>query len=101
MALPEYIQDRADGVVLHIKLQPKASRNEISGAAGTELRIKVTAAPVDSAANEAMLKLLVKRLSCHRNQVEIVRGHTARHKAVLVRNMTGHEVFEAVAKTAE
>ena len=80
--LPSYLRVQPDGLWLAIKVQPRASLNEIGEPLGNELRVKVTAPPVDSAANEAVLRLLAKRLGCARNQVELVRGHTSRHKVV-------------------
>lgn len=82
MAIPGFLHVEADGVTLSVKLQPRASTNAIGEALGNELRIKVTAAPVDSAANEALVRLLAETLDCPRNCVEILRGHTSRHKAV-------------------
>ena len=81
---PGYLRDQSDGVLLSVKLQPRASRNEIGEQSGNELRIKVTAPPVDAAANEALLRLLAESLNCPRNRVELVRGHTSRHKTVKV-----------------
>ena len=54
MRTPGFIQVESDGVLLSVKLQPRASRQEICGPLGDELRIKVTAPPVDSAANQAL-----------------------------------------------
>lgn len=70
--------------MLAIKLQPRASANAIGEQLGGELRIKVTAPPVDAAANEALIRLLAETLDCPRNRVELVRGHTSRHKTVKV-----------------
>jgi len=58
MSLPSFLREQADGVLLSIKLQPRASANEIGGVVGSELRVKVTAAPVDAAANEALVRFL-------------------------------------------
>lgn len=84
-ALPPYLRLQADGVILAVKLQPRASKNEIGEALGQELRIKVTAPPVDAAANEALLRLLVERLDCARADIQLIRGHTSRHKTILIR----------------
>src|SRR5262245_3570131 len=62
--LPAWLKAQADGVLLAVKLQPRASKNEIGGALGEELRIKVTAPPVDAAANEALVRLLAETLDC-------------------------------------
>ena len=79
-ALPGYLRVQPDGLWLALKVQPRASCNEIGEPLGAELRVKVTAPPVDAAANEAVLRLLAERLDCARNQIELVRGHTSRHK---------------------
>ncbi|MDB6017230.1 MAG: hypothetical protein JWR19_1719 [Pedosphaera sp.] len=81
-ALPNFIKIQSDGVLLSVKLQPRASANKIGEPLGHELRIKVTAPPVDAAANEALLRLLAETLDCPRGRVELVRGHTSRHKVV-------------------
>lgn len=82
MANPAFLRDQPDGCLLSVKLQPRASANEIGGPLGNELRIKVTAPPVEAAANEALVRLLAERLDCPRGRVELVRGHASRHKVV-------------------
>ncbi|MEW6157013.1 MAG: DUF167 domain-containing protein [Verrucomicrobiota bacterium] len=77
----------ADGVSLRVKVQPRASRNEIACFLGDELKVKVTAPPVDAAANEALLGFLAEILDCSRGAVTLIRGQTARHKVVLIRGV--------------
>jgi hypothetical protein len=84
MIPPTFLRAQSDGVLLSIKLQPRASANAIGEVLGGELRVKVTAPPVDAAANGALVKLLAEVLDCPRNRVELVRGHTSRHKIVKV-----------------
>ena len=87
MTLPGYLRAQPGGVLLAIKLLPRASANEIGNPLGNELRVKVTAPPADNAANEALLRLLAEQLDCPRGQVELVRGHTSRHKVVKLRGI--------------
>jgi len=89
---PPYLSSQAEGVRLAVKLQPRASMNEIGEPLGNELKIKVTAPPVDAAANEALLKLLAEKLDCARNRVELIRGHTSRHKTILLHSFKLEEV---------
>jgi len=96
LSLPPYLRVQPDGVWLAIKLQPRASANEIGEAMGNELRIKVTAPPVDSAANEALIRLLAETLDCSRNKVELVRGQTSRHKLVRLHGMTAEQVMKRI-----
>jgi len=99
MNMPAFLRAQSDGVLLSVKLQPRASANEIGEALGEELRIKVTAPPVEAAANEALLKILAQQLHCPRNRVDIVRGHTSRHKVVKLYGMTPETVAEKLGKT--
>lgn len=79
---PGYLQAHADGVLVSLKVQPRASRNEVGPVAGNELRVRVTAPPVDAAANVAVIELLAETLDCPRNRIQLVRGQTSRHKVV-------------------
>jgi uncharacterized protein len=90
--LPNFLRELPDGVLLSVKLQPRASANEIGEPFGNELRIKVTAPPVDAAANEALIKLLAGKLDCARNRIELMRGHKSRHKIVKLHGFTPEEV---------
>jgi hypothetical protein len=81
-AIPSFLRVQPGGLLLSVKLQPRASANEIGGPLADELRVKVTAPPVDAAANEALLRLLAETLDCPRGRVELVRGHTSRHKVI-------------------
>jgi len=95
--MPGFLRVQADGVLLSVKLQPRASANEIGDALGNELRIKVTAPPVDAAANEALVKLLAQHLDCPRNRVELVRGHTSRHKTIKLYGLALEDVAKKLA----
>ncbi|HEY1662673.1 MAG TPA: DUF167 domain-containing protein [Verrucomicrobiae bacterium] len=86
------LRAEADGVLLSVKLQPRASANEIGEPLGDELNIKVTAPPVDSAANEALVEFLAEKLHCARNCIEIIRGHKSRHKIVKLYGFTVEKI---------
>jgi uncharacterized protein (TIGR00251 family) len=88
-----FLRETTGGILLSVKLQPRASKNEIGAPLGDELKIKVTAPPVDSAANEALLELLAEKLDCARGRMELIRGQTSRHKTVLLRGFKPEEVL--------
>lgn len=100
ISIPAFIRVQPDGVLLAIKLQPRASRNEIGVALGPELRIRVTAPPVDAAANEALIVLLAKTLDCPKNCVELLRGHTSRHKTVRIIGLKAERIATLLAGEA-
>jgi uncharacterized protein len=88
-----FLRVQSDGVLLSVKLQPRAAANEICAPLGDELKIKVTAPPVDAAANEALLELLAGWLDCARGRVELIRGHKSRHKVVKLHGFTPEEAL--------
>ncbi len=90
-----YLTTNETGICLAVKLLPRAAKNEIGPALGNELKIKVTAPPVEGAANEALIRFLADTLGCPRSAVRIVRGQSSRHKTVAI---TGVGAAEAQAK---
>jgi uncharacterized protein (TIGR00251 family) len=90
-----FLRETSDGTLLSVKLQPRASKNEIGAPLGDELKIKVTAPPVDAAANQALVELLAEKLGCPRGHVELIRGHTSRHKTI---RLHGFKLADILAK---
>jgi uncharacterized protein (TIGR00251 family) len=78
------ISATATGVRLSLRVQPKASRNEVVGAHGEQIRLRLTAPPVEGAANEALVRFLAEQLGVGRSSVRIVAGHASRSKVVEV-----------------
>lgn len=74
-------------VYLHVKAQPRASRNEIGETIGNELKIRIAAPPVDSAANDVLIQFLAGVLDCPRRSIQLARGQTSRHKVVAIRGI--------------
>ena len=93
---PPFLHAQPDGVLLSVKLQPRASKNEICQPLGDELKIKVTAPPVDAAANQALIELLAETLDCPRGKVELVRGQTSRHKTIKLHGFTPEEALRRI-----
>ncbi|MFQ6030460.1 MAG: DUF167 domain-containing protein [Dehalococcoidia bacterium] len=69
---------------IKIRVQPKASKNEILGFRGETLRLRVTAPPEGGKANEAVLSLLAETLQLAKSRLRITRGHASRDKLVAV-----------------
>lgn len=77
--------------LLHVHVQPRASRAEVAGRHAGGVRIRLTAPPVDGAANEALVRFLADRLAVRRADVEIVAGATSRRKTVRIRGLNRSE----------
>jgi len=67
---------------ISVRVQPRAARNEVAGMYGGAIRIRLTAPPVDNAANEALVKFLAGRLGVPRHRVRVVAGLSSHSKIV-------------------
>lgn len=100
MALPPFLKAQGDVTYLHVKVQPRSPRNAIGEPLGNELKVKVTAPPVDSAANEALVKFLAEILGCPRRAVQLVRGATSRHKVLSIQGISAESVAQRIANNS-
>jgi len=67
-----------------VRVQPRASRSEIVGEYDGAIRVRLSAPPVDGAANDALVDLLASELSVVRRNIAIVSGASPRNKTVAV-----------------
>ncbi|MGL6261380.1 DUF167 family protein YggU [Vibrio sp. WXL210] len=73
-----------DDLVLRLYIQPKASRDALMGVHGDELKIAITAPPVDGKANSHLTKYLAKSFKVAKGAIQIEKGELGRHKQVRV-----------------
>lgn len=85
--MPAWLHSRVDGVVIHLLVQPRASKNEIVGAQGEELKLRLTSPPVEGAANRLCCEYLAKRLGIAKSAVTLEAGESSRHKRILVQGL--------------
>ncbi|EJQ1519646.1 YggU family protein [Cronobacter sakazakii] len=80
------VSKTVDGLVLRLYIQPKASRDSIIGFGlhGDELKVAITAPPVDGQANAHLVKYLAKQFRVAKSQVVIEKGELGRHKQVKI-----------------
>lgn len=83
MSLP-CLRSTDAGVEILVYVQPRASRNRVVGLQGGELKVALTAPPVDGAANRACCVLLAKLCNLPRSCVRLVAGDASRHKRCLL-----------------
>ncbi len=79
-----WIKEVSQGILFKILVQPRASNNKIIGLHGDALKIKLTAPPVDGAANKMVVTCLSKYLNVPKSRLEIYTGHTGRQKQILL-----------------
>ncbi len=87
-----FLKAHPEGVLIFLKVQPRASKNEIREVLGNELKLKVTAPPVDSAANLAVAAFLAEKFGRSISQILLVRGESSRHKTFLLKGLTLEEI---------
>jgi uncharacterized protein (TIGR00251 family) len=82
---------------VEIRVVPRASRDELAGFDETgRLKVRLTAPPVEGAANRALIKLFAKRLGVARSAVTVVRGETSRNKLVEIDGLSDDAVRDAL-----
>ena len=83
---------------LSVRVQPRASRDEIVGWQGDVLRVRVGAPPVEGEANAAVAALLAKALGVRASAVGVVRGQRGRDKVIQVEGLSGEEIRRRLMK---
>jgi len=80
---------QGERLLLTVRLQPRASCDEIVGPHGSEsIKIRITAPPVDGKANQHLLKYLAKAFGVAKGQVTLLSGTTGRDKRVAIDSPT-------------
>lgn len=73
-----------DSIILSIYVQPRASKNQICGIQGDELKIRLTSPPVDGAANRLCREFVADLFNVSKSSVEIISGESSRHKRLKI-----------------
>lgn len=87
------VQEIDNGVQFKIKVQPRSANNQVCSVQGEALKIKLTAPPVDGAANEACLRFLAKKLGVPFSRLKILSGQTSQHKLIRVEGLSLEQVL--------
>lgn len=83
---------REDSVLLQVRVQPRASKDEIAGVMGGALKVRLQAPVVEDRANEALCEYLARLLKTPKSAVRILSGSRSRVKRLEIRGVTGQEV---------
>jgi uncharacterized protein (TIGR00251 family) len=78
------LRETPEGITLCVRVQPRSSRAAVGGAREGALLVRVTAPPVEGAANAALARLLGQTFGVAPSAVRILSGATARAKRVAV-----------------
>lgn len=87
----------ATGAVLRVRVQPRAAKSEVLGWRDGALAVRLTAAPVEGAANRACGQLLASTLGVRRSHVTLATGEKSRDKAWRIEGLTETEIAARLA----
>ena len=87
------IQERDGAVVVVVRVQPRANRDEIIGEMNGALKIRLQAPAVEDRANEALVEFLARLLKTPKSAVRILSGDRSRSKRLEIRGVTKQQVL--------
>jgi len=101
MSLLEISEDASRGTAtFRVRVQPRASKDEISGTIAGALKIRLRAPAVENRANEALIDFLAGLLKTPKAAVRIQSGEHARAKRVEIRGVTRQEILDLLRQEA-
>ncbi|MBF0107976.1 MAG: YggU family protein [Magnetococcales bacterium] len=83
---------------LRVCVQPRASREGVTGLRGAEVRIALNAPPVDGAANQALIRFLSRELKISKGQITLVSGEKSRSKRLCLKNVPKEKMMAFCVK---
>jgi len=89
-------QERDGAVIFAVRVQTRASKDEIAGEMGGALKVRLRAPAVEDRANEALVEFLAELLKTPKAAVRILSGHHSRSKRVEVRGVTEQQILALV-----
>jgi len=94
------VQAREGSVIFPVRVQPRASKDEIAGVMDGALKVRLRAPAMEDRANEALCEYLAELLKTPKAAVRILSGHHSRSKRVEVRGVTEEQVLALVTHEA-
>ena len=94
------LETREGAVILAVRVQPRASKDEIAGVMDGALKVRLRAPALEDRANEALCEFLAELLKTPKAAVRILSGHHSRGKRVEVRGITEQQILELVGQRA-
>ena len=88
------------GAILVVRVQPRSNKNALVGWSGDTVKVRVTAPPVEGAANTACLSVLSKLLDVPLTHVSLVKGEHSRNKIVRILGLTEDQVQDRLGRSS-
>jgi uncharacterized protein len=88
------------GALLKVRVNPRSSRNQITGWRSGVLQVKLTAPPVEGAANAACIRFLADSLGLKKAQMTLISGHSSREKAIEIEGLSQADLDQRINSLA-
>lgn len=92
-----WLRETVEGVVVNVRVVPRAPRSMVQGVLGDALKIRLAAPPVEGKANTELVRFLAKELDLHAGKIHLLAGVTGRNKRVLIHGLSGAAVAAKLA----
>ena len=90
----ECLSETSDGVVIHVRAQPRSSRAGIDSLMGDAVKVRIRCAPVDGKANKELVETLADEFALAKSLVVFKSGETSKQKRILLRGISAAQVEE-------
>jgi uncharacterized protein (TIGR00251 family) len=94
------IHEREGAVILLVRVQPRASKDEIAGEMSGALKVRLRAPAVEDRANEALGEFLAELLKTPKSAVRILSGDRSRTKRIEIRGVTRQQIEALLVQEA-
>jgi hypothetical protein len=94
------VQERDGAAVFPVRVQPRASKDEIAGEMGGALKVRLRAPAVEDRANEALVQFLAQLLKMPKSAVRILSGDRSRTKRIEIRGVTPQQIHALLVQEA-
>ena len=97
----EITENSASGtVIFHVRVQPRASRDEIAGEIAGAIKIRLQAPALENRANQALIDFLAQLLKTPKSAVRLLSGERSRIKRIEIRGVTRQQIEQLLAQDA-
>lgn len=94
------VRERNGAAVFSVRVQPRASKDEIAGELGGALKVRLRAPAVEDRANEALVEFLAELLKTPKSAVRILSGDRSRTKRIEIRGVTSQQIHALLVQEA-
>lgn len=84
-------EDEAEATIT-VQVIPRAHRSEIVGVQGGALKVRISAPPVEGAANETLIEFLANTLGLRKRDIELLSGERSRRKRLRIRGLGAESI---------